>query len=239
MIWIIPMAGKGIRTRKLGEFKPFIEVKGHKMLSWFISSIKDQIDPKDKLILITTKYFSKKFNFELEVKKIFQYHDLENQVIFISCEETPKGTSDTVLLANKHINIKEPVIIINPDQYTSFKLPEIKENSGYLGLYIQLGNKSGFVKIKNKKITKFVEKRNISNVASSGIYIVSSGEKLIKAIIKQIKRKENLNGEFYIGQSFNHLIKTGISVYPFAVISKYDLGNLEDIKYFSKRSFIC
>ena len=25
MQWIIPMAGKGIRTRNLGEFKPFIK----------------------------------------------------------------------------------------------------------------------------------------------------------------------------------------------------------------------
>jgi GTP:adenosylcobinamide-phosphate guanylyltransferase len=45
MIWVIPLAGKGQRTKELGEFKPFIEINGHKMIEWFISSIKKLIKP--------------------------------------------------------------------------------------------------------------------------------------------------------------------------------------------------
>lgn len=128
-------------------------------------------------------------------------------------------------------------MVINPDQYVDFKLPVIKQNSGYLGIYFQLGDKSGFVEIEGGLITKFVEKKNISNLADFGIYIVSSGKNLVGALKKQIKEGKKLNGEFYIGEAFNYLIKKGVKIFPIPVIAKYDLGNPEDIEYFSERPF--
>ena len=64
------MAGKGGRTKSLGEFKPFIEIKGHKILSWFISSIKNLVKPEDLFVLITTEYF---FNSSTSQKKLVSY----------------------------------------------------------------------------------------------------------------------------------------------------------------------
>jgi len=239
MIWIIPMAGKGTRTQELGEFKPFIEIKGHEIFSWFLNSVKHLVKPEDTFQLITTKYFADKYDFETEVRKIFQHHHITNPVTITTCDESQKGSSATVLLVKDKIDLNEPTMVIFPDQFIDFTLPEIQFNSAYMGVYVQLGNKSGFVKIDDGLITNFVEKQNISNLASSGMYITSSGKDLVYALEKQIKEGQTLNGEFYVGPAFNYLVEKGIKIYPVPVIAKYDLGNLPDIELFSKRPFVC
>lgn len=238
MIWIIPMSGKGSRTSSLGEFKPFIEIKGHKILSWFISSIKHLIKPSDIFILITTDYFDNKFNFKDECKSIFKYHKLNNKIEFIINQKTPNGSSETVYSAKKLINNNSPVIVIYPDQYIDFVLPKINKNSAYMGVYIQLSDKSGFVEIKDGLIVNFVEKINISNIASSGFYIVSQGKYLIFSIERQFRSNLKINNEFYLGPAFNFLINK-INIYPIPIISKYDLGNIYDIEYFSAKNIQC
>jgi len=238
MIWVIPMSGKGTRTQELDEFKPFIKIKGHKILSWFISSIKHLIKNEDSFVLITTEYFANKFNFEKECKKIFKEHQLNNEINFIINKETPTGASTTVYSAKKIINKKIPVMVIFPDQYIDFILPEIVDNSAYMGIYVQLGNKSGFIEIQNGLIVNFIEKINISNLASSGFYLVSSGKDLIFAFEEQFKNNETLNGEFYVGPAFKYLFNK-LKVYPIPVLAKYDLGNCKDIAYFYSKNISC
>lgn len=232
------MSGKGTRTQELGEFKPFIEIKKYKILSWFISSIKHLVKDDDIFVLITTKYFSDKFNFKNVCKEIFKEHKLNNKINFIINDGTQTGASATVYSAKNIINKNIPVMVIFPDQYIDFILPKIKKNSAYMGIYVQLGNKSGFVEIKDGQIINFIEKVNISNLASSGFYIVSSGKDLIFAFEKQFKNNKTLNGEFYVGPAFNFLFKK-IKVYPIPVLSKYDLGNCEDIEYFCSKKINC
>lgn len=237
MFWIIPMAGKGLRTQHLGEFKPFIEIKGNKILSWFLFSVRHLIRPDDEFVLITTQYFSHKFNFKKEVEMLFKLHGLPNKLHFVETQGTLAGTSLTVLQAEDLISANQPVLVIYPDQFIDFELPDdIKPDSGYLGLYLNFGNKSGFVEINNGLITKFVEKQNISNNASTGLYLLSSGKDLIKALKKQINSGETLNGEYYVGPSFNYLIEDGFHIFPLPVLAKYVLGDAEGIKSFEKRN---
>lgn len=233
MQWIIPMAGKGSRTRSLGEFKPFINISGQKMFSWFISSIKHLVRPEDSFLLITLEENFIKYDFEPVTRRIIISHGLGNEVKYFTVPGAPHGTSDTVYLARNLILKDERVIVIYPDQYIDFELPKMVDDCAYLGIYIQLGNKSGFVKLQDGKITQFVEKTNISNIASSGFYIVPKGSDLIYGIERQLESGETLNGEYYLGPIFNFLIQRGMCVFPIGVKAKYDLGNPEDIAYFA------
>ena len=142
--WIIPMAGKGTRTQSLGEFKPFIEINKHKIIFWFLLSIKRFIKENDKIIFITTSYFSKKFNVRSELKKLFSELSLYNKFVLLETPRDTSGQSITVAYAKNNVNKNNHLIIANPDQYIDFDLPE-KINCCYLALYLQLGNKSGFV----------------------------------------------------------------------------------------------
>ena len=225
------MAGKGTRTRSLGEFKPFIEIKDHKMIYWFLLSVKKSIKKDDTIIFVTTSYFSKKFHVKMELRKIFKELEIKNKVNIVNTYNNPAGQSASAGFAKKIIDPQKPLIVINPDQYIDFDLPKEITNC-YLPLYVQLGNKSGFVLIKNKQIVKFVEKKNISNLACAGVYIVAKAKWLFLAIKEQIKRQDMLNGEFYLGPAFNYLINSGHKVEPIMIRAKYDLGNPEDIKIF-------
>jgi len=227
------MAGKGTRTQSLGEFKPFIEINNHKILFWFLLSIKYLIKDKDKMIFITTSYFSKKFNVRLELKKLFSELNLHNKFVFLEIPRDTNGQSITVAYAKNNVNKNNPLIVANPDQYIDFDLPK-KINYCYLALYLQLGDKSGFVSIENGLVTKFIEKKNISNLACAGIYIVAKAKWLFDAIEKQIRSGEMLNGEFYLGPSFNHIISQSFKVRPLMVRAKYDLGDETSIVNFEK-----
>lgn len=239
MIWVIPMAGKGTRTKSLGEFKPFITIRGKKILEWFLLSIKNNISPKDYFVFITTEYFSQKFKVEYEIKKIWGNYQLKNGIKLLTCPETPKGTSATVYLARKELILNKPVTIINPDQCLDFVLPNSLEfQTGYLAIYAEFSNKSGYVKIKNGRISCFIEKNNLSNLASAGVFILSEGQALISALENQFKQKILTNNEYYLGPAFNFLINKGYKIYPLPIKAKYDLGNIEDINHFENNPFI-
>lgn len=229
------MAGKGTRTQSLGEFKPFIEINGHKILFWFLFSIKRLLKNDDQIIFITTEYFAKKFNVKKEIQKIIKELNIKSKLNIVETPDNPAGQSVSIKFAKKIVNQNNPLIVANPDQYIDFDLPENIKNS-YLPLYVQLGNKSGFVSIQNELITKFVEKNNISNLACTGIYITAKAKWLFSAINEQIKSKDMLNGEFYLGSVFNFIIKNGLKVEPLMIRAKYDLGNPEDITAFKENN---
>lgn len=229
------MAGKGTRTQSLGEFKPFIEINGYKIIFWFLFSIKRLLKNDDQIIFVTTEYFAKKFKVKKEIQQLLKELNIKSKFNIIKTPNNPAGQSISVEFAKKIVNMNDPLIIANPDQYIDFDLPKNIKNS-YLPLYVQLGNKSGFVSIKNGLITKFVEKNNISNLACTGIYITAKAKWLFSAIKEQIKSKDMLNGEFYLGPVFNYIIKKGLKVEPLMIRAKYDLGNTEDIKSFKENN---
>lgn len=227
------MAGKGTRTQSLGEFKPFIKINSHEILFWFLFSIKHLIEKDDEVVFITTVYFAKKFKVKVNISKLLKRLKIKNKFYLVETPNDPAGQSISIEFAKNIINQNKPLVVINPDQYIDFDLPE-KIIHCYLPLYMQLGNKSGFVSIENKRIIKFVEKNNISNLACAGIYITAKAKWLFSAIKEQIRNKDMLNEEFYLGTAFNYIIKKGLDVEPLMIRAKYDLGNPKDIKDFKE-----
>lgn len=228
------MAGEGKRTRVLGKFKPFINISGKEIFSWFVSSITHSVKNDDTFLLISSDNNFANFNFKQKTREILRAHNIKNKLEYFGVPAIPRGTSETVFLAKGMIQKDVAVMVIYPDQYTDFDLSLVKKGCAYLGAYVNFGNRSGFMEINKGKVVKFVEKTNISNIASSGLYLFPSGEDLLYALTKQIKSGNTLNGEFYLGPSINYLIKKGLAVYPLAVKLKYDLGSPDEIEYFKK-----
>ncbi len=234
MHWIIPIGGKGSRTKTLGEFKPFIEINSQKILFWFFLSIRNNLSRRDKITFITTKDFLEKFDVADKIKEIFSTLDLSQRFQVLTTLNRTSGVSSSLYLLKSHFESDGPVAVINPDQYIDFDLPlKIPPKSAFLSIYAEFSNKSGYVNIENGLITNFVEKKNISNLASSGVFIVSNGEGLINAIEKQLEDELSINGEYYLGPAFNYLIQGGYKIYPFPVRVKYDLGDISEIEHFS------
>jgi len=238
MIWIFPMAGRGSRTRELGQFKPFIDINGRTMLGWLFRSIAGEIRPQDKMVFITTDEYARDFGVLDEIKEIINGEFLENEFDLITCPETPQGPSGSVYKAKDMINVEEPVIVVNCDQFIDFDMFEYQsDNQGFLPIYSNFTSKSSYVEIRDGKIVRVVEKQNISNLASAGVYSISSGKALVWALEKQFELKQLTNDEYYIGPALNNLIEQGYDFYPTLVRAKYDLGNVKGIESFKQTMF--
>jgi hypothetical protein len=231
--WIFPMAGRGSRTSELGVFKPFVQIGSRRMLGWLFNSIGARIRHDDSLVFVTTETYAATHDVSATIEKILRGENINNSFDFLTTPQTPPGPSATVHSARAMLLTNEPVIVVNCDQYIDFDVMDMTSGRcGFLPVYVQFGNKSSFVKIKDGIITQIVEKQNISNIASAGVYGVSSGSALIRAIETQFERGQTTNGEFYVGVALNNLIEEGYRFYPCAVRAKYDLGNVQDIHTF-------
>jgi len=232
------MAGRGIRTSELGQFKPFIEIEGRKILGWLFRSIAGKIKPQDKMIFITTDEYASDFKVLDGIRKVLKEELLDNDFDLITCPETPQGPSGSVYKAKGLVDVDEPVISVNCDQFIDFDMFEFdSDKQGFLPIYSNFGNKSSYVEVQDGLITRVVEKQNISNLASAGVYSVVSGKALIWALEKQFELKQLTNNEYYIGPALNNLIKQGYQFYPTVVRAKYDLGNVSGIEQFKQVMF--
>ena len=236
MIWILPMAGKGTRTNSLGKFKPFIKVNGKEIIDWFLIGIKNKIKKNDIIFLITTIDYEKKYNFKKKIKLIFKKNKLKTKnLIFKFVNETPNGPAYTVSsIKNILRNSKEPCVIINPDQFVDFDLPnKFDRDNIYIPLYFNNHGNSSYVKLNSQgSIIEIKEKNLISNYASSGVYIFSSSTllKKILGLINKIRQKKEVN----MSDLINIFIKKNKKkVNPISTLAKYDLGNIKDIKNFT------
>gem|GEM_PF-1354084 len=229
------MAGRGSRTRQLGEFKPFIEIKGRRMLAWLLRSIREKVADSDKLVFVTTADYAGRFDVRRALAEMLEAERLAGDFELVTCQETPPGPSATVYKARAHFQTDEPVIVVNCDQYIDFDMGDVQQReSGFLPVYAEFTGKSSYVEIDAGVITRIVEKQNISNLASAGVYAVSGGRALAEAIEKQFQENLQTNGEFYVGVALNTLIRRGYRFYPTAVRAKYDLGNVKGIELFER-----
>ena len=227
------MAGAGKRTGSLGEFKPFIVIHGRKIIFWFLLSIINNIREGDKLVFITTRQYAERYNYEIELKKIIEelsLLDCDHQIIY--SEQITRGPAATVLLAQAHCEPDCVTVVANCDQSISFDLSKT-DGLGQkiiLPTYCNYHQKSSYVEIKDGRVIKIVEKKNISNIASAGIFVVPTSRDLFSCLKKHI---DECNGEPFVGPALNLLINKGVEAVPLEVSAKYDLGSPEGIKRFS------
>lgn len=233
MYWIFPMAGKGNRVKSLGKFKPFINIHNKSIFEWFYTSINNKINKSDTLIFITTKKNNIENKFEKKILSIINTTKIKT--IFKILDETPNGPAYTVSFALKHLkNSNEPCMIINPDQFIDFNLPNsIHRKKIYLALHYNCHGNSSYVNLdKNFKIRAIEEKKLISGYASSGVYLFGSCL-LLKSVFKKIQLVSSSNTEVNVSDLLKLYLKKQINCcHPIETLAKYDLGNIKDIKNF-------
>lgn len=229
------MAGKGERTGSLGAFKPLIEVAGYPIIFWMLLSIRRHLQRDDTLILITTNYFANRYHLDAKISRILAALECSNPWEIVTVPETPPGPAATVYSAKSVIDSSQPVTVINCDQYIDFEMPStLGKPGGFLPIYAEWSGKSSYVQLEEGCIIKIVEKQNISNLASAGVYGVSDGGGLIWAIEQLFKSNHTYKGEFFVGPALNYLIQNQYTFTPTPIRMKYDLGSLHGIDNFQE-----
>ena len=146
-------------------------------------------------IIISSGYKSNQIEKFLKQKKNF------NCKIIFSVEKTPLGTGGAIKKALRYID-EESFLVLNGDIVTNIDLKKIIRKPNTIAAN-ELKTKFGTMNIKNNKILKFNEKKDVTNVwMNPGIYHLS------RDIERLIPRKGSLEGIVFPKMAKNRKLET-------------------------------
>ena len=177
---IILAGGRGKRLRPITDEipKPLIPINNKPLIERTIKYLKKYGITE---IIISSGYKSNLIEKFLKKKKNFGCN------IIFSIEKTPLGTGGAVRKALRFVD-DESFVVLNGDIVTNINLKKILKKPNTIAAN-ELKTKFGTMDIRNNKILKFNEKKDVSDVwMNPGIYHLS------KDIEKLIPRKGSLEG---------------------------------------------
>jgi NDP-sugar pyrophosphorylase family protein len=236
---VIPAAGLGQRFLDAGILipKPCIEVNGIALINWVIGNF--TLKDSDKIIILTRK----EMGIEPVVRK-FWSNKMPN-IDFIELDEVTNGPAETVSLSLSHLNPDLPLIVANSDQYVSEGLDDfvnqvrIGSSAGFVLTMNAQGTKWSFIErdpVSLSSIVRIVEKIEISDEATVGIYGWDKTRLFIESYTEMTKANDRVQGEFYVAPTYNYLIRNKMKIEPIKVgtinQSVHGLGTPDDLAVF-------
>ena len=117
------------------------------------------------------------------------------------------------------------------------KLLTIKNttNDGLLGAFNSNDKKLSFIELdSNECVKRTKEKEQISDIASTGLYIFSRGRDFVEAAESMLANNLMTNNEYYVSELYNILIKQGKKFEIDLADNFIPLGTPNDIKKFER-----
>ena len=191
---IILAGGRGKRLRPITDKipKPLIPINNKPLIERTIKYLKKYGITE---IIISSGYKSNLIEKFLKKKKNFGCN------IIFSIEKTPLGTGGAIKKALRFVD-EESFVVLNGDIVTNIDLKKILKKPNTIAAN-ELKTKFGTMDIRNNKILKFNEKKDVSNVwMNPGIY------HLTKNIAKLIPRKGSLEGIVFPKMAKNKTLET-------------------------------
>ena len=216
MIGIILAGGRGKRLRPITDKipKPLILINEKPLIERTIKYLKKYGITK---IIISSGYKSDLIEKFLKKKKNFGC-----EIIF-STENTPLGTGGAIRKALRYVD-EESFLVLNGDVVTNIDLKKILKKPNTIAAN-ELKTKFGTMDIKNNKILKFNEKKDVSDIwMNPGIYHLS------KNIEKLIPKNGSLEGVVFPKMVKNKTLET----VKFKNILWFSIDSHKDIEECSK-----
>ena len=213
---IILAGGRGKRLRPITDKipKPLIPINNKPLIERTIKYLKKYGITE---IIISSGYKSNLIEKFLKKEKNFGC-----KIIF-STEKTPLGTGGAIKKALKHID-EESFLVLNGDIVTNIYLKKILKKPNTIAAN-ELKTKFGTMSIKNNKILKFNEKKDVTNVwMNPGIYHLSINTE------KLIPKKGSLEGIVFPKMAKNKTLET----VKFKNVLWFSIDSHKDIEECSK-----
>ena len=208
---LIPMAGEGTRfprdTYKIP--KPLINIHGVPMIQRAIESL--GMNGTYHFVIRKDSYYD-------QVCTLL--HNILPDVKIISVEETTEGPASSCLLFKDYINNEDELIIANCDQIMWWDsdlfltTARYYKYDGVVVTYSTTTPKNSYAKIDKNGFVKLIrEKEVLSDISLNGIHYWRKGKYFVQSTESMIECDDRApNGEFYVGPSYNHMIKKGLKV---------------------------
>ena len=159
---MILAGGRGKRLRPITDYvpKPLIPLNNIPIIEWQIKYLKKQ---GIKEIIICTGYKAEMIKNYLEMKNNFGIK------IKFSVEKIPLGTGGAIKQAGLSIKDKS-FFVLNGDTITNVNLKQLSKKQNAIAS-IELKTKFGIMETQNDIVTKFKEKKEVSDLwMNAGIY---------------------------------------------------------------------
>jgi len=208
---IILAGGRGKRLRPITDYVPksLVPVKNITIIEWQIKYLKKYGVNE---VIICTGYKTKMIENYLSVKNI-------GVKIKFSVEKFPLGTGGAIKKAGKMINDKS-FFVINGDTITNIDLTKLAKKPNAIAS-IELRTKFGVLEINSNKISKFKEKKEISNLwMNAGVY------HLEKEILKDLPYKGDIEKTLFP----DYAKKGKLNTVKFKKIKWYSIDSFKDIE---------
>jgi dTDP-glucose pyrophosphorylase len=228
---LIPMAGAGSRFAQAGYDlpKPLIDVNGKPM----IQVVVENLNIEANYIFIAQREHEEKYNVSKTLKEISP----NCRIVFVN--SLTEGAACTTLLARDLINNSQPLVMANSDQFIEWNSNECMYafkadgvDGGILTFEAE-GPKWSYAKIGNDGfVSEVAEKKQISNLATVGVYYWKKGSDYVKYAEQMIAKDIRTNNEFYVCPVFNEAIQDGKKIRVKNVSRMWGIGTPEDLNYF-------
>lgn len=233
---IIPLGGLGKRFADEGfkNPKPLIKIDEKPMILWAIESL----GVSGRYIFILRKsdgYEQIKSVLETNVK----------DCIIQEIDYLTEGPASTCLLAKEYVNNDEELIIANCDQIMwwngDYFIKSIRSSSydGAIVTYYANTSKNSYARIdQSGNVVEIKEKEVISNISLNGVHYWKRGKSFVSSAEAMISNNDRaINGEFYIGPSYNYMIKNNESVGIFHIseCQHNAVGTPDDLREFLRK----
>ena len=208
---IILAGGRGKRLRPITDYVPksLVPVKNTPIIEWQIKYLKKYGVNE---VIVCTGY---------KTKMIENYLSMKNLGVKIkfSIEKLPLGTGGAIKKAGKMINDKS-FFVINGDTITNIDLTKLAKKPNAIAS-IELRTKFGILEINSNKISKFKEKKEISNLwMNAGIYYLQ------KVILKDLPNKGDIEKTLFP----DYAKKGKLNTVRFKKIKWYSIDSFKDIE---------
>jgi len=208
---IILAGGRGKRLRPITDYvpKPLIPIKNKPIIEWQLKYLKKFGVTE---AIICTGYKQEMIENYLDMKKI-------GMKIKFSIEKTPLGTGGAIKKAGKMIN-DESFFIINGDTITNIDLKKLAKKQNSIAS-IELRTQFGVLETKSDKITKFKEKKPISDLwMNAGIY------HLQKDILQDLPIKGDIEKTVFP----DYAKKEKLNIVKFRNVKWYSVDSFKDME---------
>ncbi len=208
---IILAGGRGKRLKPMTDYvpKPLVPIKNIPIIEWQIKYLKKYGVTE---VIICTGY---------KTKMIENYLSMKNMGVKIkfSIEKSPLGTGGAIKKAGRMINDKS-FFVINGDTITNIDLLKLTKQQNSIAS-IELRTKFGILETNGNKISKFKEKKEISDLwMNAGIYYLQ------KEILKDLPNKGDIEKTLFP----NYAKKGKLNTIKFKKIKWYSIESFKDIE---------
>lgn len=219
-VFVVAAAGEGRRFREAGfrEEKFEIEAHGRTLTHWALRSL--PLDIGQKIVVIgqasrreALERATRAALTELGHGEAFVRERLE----FVWLPHVTRGQAETVLHAKvvlRDLWNTSPLAIYNIDTY--FESSRLKQRlmgfansglQGLMGLFPAEGEHLSFGRVENGRVVETAEKKRISPLASTGLYVFKSGALLEELVNRHGAEVVAQSRELYVAPFYNHVIR--------------------------------